>query len=156
MIVGCRLPIPESSLKNMMGLRRLRALSQTRMPGPHPARQVSDSVDVRRPDYQRIDIVHCVAIMGLSAGGSQMTYLWNLWDDESDPLGNVQHIAEHGLTTDEVEAVLNAPDSTGRSELSQRPCVFGFTPAGEYIIVIFEPVDEDSVYPITAYHVPEP
>ena len=50
-----------------------------------------------------------------------MTYLWIIWDDESDPLGNVQHIAEHGLTTDEVEAVLNAPDSTGRSESSQRP-----------------------------------
>jgi len=85
-----------------------------------------------------------------------MTFLWIIWDDESDPLGNVQHVAEHGLTTDEVEAVLNAPDSTGRSESSQRPCVFGFTPAGEYIIVIFEPVDEDSIYPITAYHIPAP
>ena len=52
-----------------------------------------------------------------------MTFLWIIWDDESDPLGNVQHIAEHGLTTDEVEAVLNAPASTGRSESSQRPCI---------------------------------
>jgi uncharacterized DUF497 family protein len=85
-----------------------------------------------------------------------MTFVWIIWDDESDPLGNVQHISEHGLTTDEVEAVLNTPDSTGRSESSQRPCAFGFTPAGEYIIVIFEPIDEDAIYPITAYHVPEP
>ena len=85
-----------------------------------------------------------------------MAFLWIIWDDETDPLGNVQHIAEHGLTTDEVEAVLNDADSADSSDSSGRPCVFGFTPAGEYIIVIFESVDEDSIYPITAYHVPEP
>ena len=85
-----------------------------------------------------------------------MVFVWIIWDDEDDPLGNVQHIAEHGLTTDEVEAVLNDPDSINRSDSSGRPCVFGFTPAGEYIIVVFESVDEDSIYPVTAYHVPEP
>ncbi len=85
-----------------------------------------------------------------------MVFLWIIWDDEDDRLGNVQHIAEHGLTTDEVEAVLNAPDSANRSDSSGRPCVFGFTPAGEYIIVVFELIDEDSIYPITAYHVAEP
>ncbi len=85
-----------------------------------------------------------------------MAFLWIIWDDESDPLGNVQHIAEHGLTTNEVEAVLNDPDSADNSDSSGRPCVFGFTPAGEYIIVIFESIDEDSIYPVTAYHVREP
>jgi uncharacterized DUF497 family protein len=85
-----------------------------------------------------------------------MAFLWIVWDDENNPLGNVQHIAENGLTTDEVEAVLNDPDSADRSDSSGRPCVFGFTPAGEYIIVIFESIDEDSIYPVTAYHVPEP
>ncbi len=85
-----------------------------------------------------------------------MAFLWIIWDDENDPLGNVQHIAEHGLTTSEVEAVLNDPDSAGSSDSSGLPCVFGFTPAGEYIIVIFESIDEDSIYPVTAYHVPEP
>jgi hypothetical protein len=34
--------------------------------------------------------------------------------------------------------------------------VFGYTPANEYIIVIFQQIDEDTVYPVTAYHVPEP
>ena len=85
-----------------------------------------------------------------------MAFVWIIWDDESDPLGNVQHIAEHGLTKDEVEAVLNAPHSVGSSESSGRPCVFGLTPAGEYIIVVFELIDEDSIYPVTAYHVPQP
>ena len=37
-----------------------------------------------------------------------------------------------------------------------RPCSFGYTPAGEYIIVIYEAIDADTVYPVTAYHVPEP
>jgi hypothetical protein len=85
-----------------------------------------------------------------------MAFLWIIWDDETDVLGNVQHIAEHGLTKDEVEAVLNSPSSAGSSDSSGRPCVFGFTPAGDYIIVIFESIDEDSVYPVTAYHVAEP
>ena len=85
-----------------------------------------------------------------------MAFLWIIWDEENDPFGNVQHIAEHGLTTDEVEAVLNEPDSADSSNSSGCPCVFGFTPAGEYIIVIFESIDEDSIYPVTAHHVPEP
>jgi len=85
-----------------------------------------------------------------------VVFLWIIWDDENDPLGNVQHMAEHGLTTDEVEAVLNDPVSVSRSDSSGHPCVFGFTPAGEYIIVVFESIDEESIYPITAYHVPEP
>ncbi|HYW79313.1 MAG TPA: hypothetical protein VE890_07025 [Thermoguttaceae bacterium] len=85
-----------------------------------------------------------------------MAFLRILWDDEDDPLGNVQHIAEHGLTISEVEAVLSDPDLTDRSKSSGLPCAFGFTPAGEYIIVVFETFDEDSIYPVTAYHVPEP
>jgi len=84
-----------------------------------------------------------------------MAFLWIIWDDENDPLGNVRHIAEHGLTIGEVEAVLNDPDSTDSSKSRGCPCVFGFTPAGEYIIVVYESFDEDSIYPITAYHVPE-
>ena len=50
-----------------------------------------------------------------------MAFLWIVWDDENDPLGNVQHIAEHGLTTDEVEAVLNEPDSADSSGSSGVP-----------------------------------
>ena len=32
-------------------------------------------------------------------------------DDEDDPDGNVQHIADHGLTVDDVEAALYDPDN---------------------------------------------
>ncbi len=82
-----------------------------------------------------------------------------LWDLEDDPDGNVQHIAEHDLTVAEVEAVLRDPRSrSGRSRRSGRPQVFGETPTGRYITVIFEeiPGDPRMIYPITAYDVPPP
>jgi uncharacterized DUF497 family protein len=79
-----------------------------------------------------------------------------IWDDENDPLGNVQHIAEHGLTVGDVEAVLSDPESEGFSKSSDRPCCFGYTPGGEFIIVIYEEIERDSAYPVTAFHVPEP
>lgn len=80
-----------------------------------------------------------------------------VWDDPDDPEGNVQHVAEHGLLIDEVEFVLNDPSNKATSHSSGRPCCFGYTPSGEYIIVIYELVDDDTaVYPVTAYHVPEP
>jgi hypothetical protein len=79
-----------------------------------------------------------------------------IWDDPDDPEGNVQHVAEHGLTIDEVEHVLENPTAEGTSQSSGRPCVFGFTAAGEYIIVIYEEPQSGVAYPVTAYEVPEP
>ena len=79
-----------------------------------------------------------------------------IWDDPEDPQGNVQHIAEHGLTIDEVEFVLENSTGKAKSDSSGRPCRFGYTPADEYIIVVYERIDDDMIYPVTAYHVPEP
>ena len=82
-----------------------------------------------------------------------------LWDLEDDPDGNVQHIAEHGVTVGEVEAVLRDPRSrSGRSRRSGRPQVFGWTSTDKFITVIFEEVSGDPrmIYPITAYEVPPP
>jgi hypothetical protein len=53
------------------------------------------------------------------------------WDDE--PGQNVEHVAEHGLTPDEVDAVLLA--DTIWDELNDDPRI---------------------IYPVTAYEVPEP
>lgn len=74
-----------------------------------------------------------------------------IWDDE-----NVQHIAEHELTIEDVEHVLENPTSEGFSKSSGRPCCFGYTPGGEFIIVVYDEVDEDAIRPVTAYEVPEP
>ncbi len=77
-----------------------------------------------------------------------------VWDLEDDPNGNVQHIAEHGVTPKEVEEVLNDPASqTGGSRSSGRPMTFGYTAAGRALVVVWEAIDCDPlvVYPITAY-----
>jgi hypothetical protein len=78
-----------------------------------------------------------------------------LWDLPDDPEGNVQHIAEHGLTPIDVEFVLNHPQRHDTSRSSGRRMVFGFTPSGEYIAVVYEEIDESTVYPVTAYTVEE-
>ncbi len=79
-----------------------------------------------------------------------------LWDDDDDPDGNVQHIADHGLDVEDVEWVLGAPLTEGNSNSTGRPAVWGFTPGGTYIIVIYEEIDQDTIRVVTAYEVPEP
>jgi hypothetical protein len=83
-------------------------------------------------------------------------YLQIIWDDDDDETGNVQHIAEHFLLRDEVEFVIQNASHEEISQSSGRPCCFGYTPSGDYIIVIYDLIDEDTIYPITAYEVPEP
>jgi len=78
-----------------------------------------------------------------------------LWDLEDDPDGNVQHIAEHGLEIEDVEWVLGTPESEGRSNSSDLPAVWGHTPAGVYIIVVYQEIDKDTIRVVTAYEVPE-
>jgi uncharacterized DUF497 family protein len=82
--------------------------------------------------------------------------LWQhiIWNDE--PGGNMEHIEEHGLTVDDVEHVLANYESRDTSRSSGLPCVFGHTPDGTHIIVIFEEPAEDTIYPVSAYEVPEP
>ncbi len=76
-----------------------------------------------------------------------------VWDPT--PGGNVAHVEEHGLTTDEVDHVLQHYDREAISQSSGRTCVFGHVPDGRYIIVVFEE-DGDVVIPVTAYEIPEP
>ena len=85
-----------------------------------------------------------------------MQFLQVIWDDEDNADGNVQHIAEHGLTVEDVEHVLENPTEEGASSATGRPCCFGYTPGGDFIIVVYEPIDRDTIYPVTAYEVPEP
>jgi uncharacterized DUF497 family protein len=77
-----------------------------------------------------------------------------IWNDELG--GNVEHIEEHGLDVEDVEFVLDNFESKVTSDSSGRPCVFGYTRDGTYIIVAYEQVDEETIYPVTAYEVPEP
>jgi uncharacterized DUF497 family protein len=77
-----------------------------------------------------------------------------LWDLDDDPDGNVQHIAQHGVTKAEVEEVLQNATDADLSRSSGRPIVFGDTGTGRHLVVVYEEIDPDTVYPITAYEVP--
>ena len=76
-----------------------------------------------------------------------------IWDHTAG--GNVEHAEEHDLTTDEVDYVLENYESKDVSRGSGGPCVFGSTPDGRYITVIYEEYG-DIVVSVTAYEVPEP
>ena len=82
------------------------------------------------------------------------------WDDPDDDGSNTAHIAEHGLTPDEVESALFDADTTfDVSDTSGRPIAFGKTVTGRFIAIVFEVLnlaDPLVIRPITAYDVPEP
>jgi len=83
-----------------------------------------------------------------------MKFLQVIWDYEEG--GNVEHVDQHDFTPEDVEFVLLQADEEATSDSSGRPCVFGYTPDGEYIIVVFEWIDEVTILPVTAYEVSEP
>jgi uncharacterized DUF497 family protein len=82
------------------------------------------------------------------------------WDEPDDEGSNTSHIAEHGLTPEEVESALVGENTTfDVSDSSSRPIAFGPTMTGRFIAVVFEvlnPADPLVLRPITAYDVPEP
>ncbi len=74
--------------------------------------------------------------------------------------GNSAHIAEHGLTQDEVDSVLFDENTVfDVSDSSGLPIAFGTTTTGRFIAVVFDVqnlADPLVIPPITAYDVPEP
>lgn len=82
-----------------------------------------------------------------------------IWDLPEDPKGNVQHIAEHDVTPEEVEGVLRNPRNPHlRSRTSGNWITFGYTVDGRHLAVLWEKALDDPliVYPLTAYDAPEP
>lgn len=78
-----------------------------------------------------------------------------IWDDTEG--GNVEHVAQHGVTLEEVNDVLQSRGTQfDRSRSSGQPIAFGYTRTGRYLAVVFEEVDETTAYPLTAYDAPEP
>jgi uncharacterized DUF497 family protein len=78
-----------------------------------------------------------------------------LWDLDEDPDGNVQHIAQHELSKEEVEEVLQNPAGIETSRSSGRPIAFGETSTGRLIAVIYEEIDSETARPVTAFEVGE-
>lgn len=83
-----------------------------------------------------------------------MPYGAIVWDLDDDPTGNVQHCAKHEVTKEEVEEVFQNATDEDISRSSGRPVVFGDTNEGRHLMVVFEEIDVDTVYPVTAYDVP--
>ena len=77
-----------------------------------------------------------------------------VWDLDDDPAGNVQHCASHGVTKEEVEAVFRNVTDEDVSRSSGRLVVFGDTSTGRHLMVVYDEIDMNTVYPITAYDVP--
>lgn len=67
----------------------------------------------------------------------------------------MEHIADHRLTPEDVEAVIFNPLETTISHSSGWPVVTGYTPDGRLIFVVYEEIDDVTVYPVTAYEVDE-
>ncbi|MBI4614047.1 MAG: BrnT family toxin [Planctomycetes bacterium] len=76
-----------------------------------------------------------------------------IWDLDDDPNGNAQHCAEHGVTKEEVEEVFQNATDADISRSSGRPVVFGDTSTGRHLLVVYEEIHADTVYPVTAYDV---
>ena len=78
-----------------------------------------------------------------------------LWDH--DPDGNVEHIAEHGLTPMEVESAFDGIQGKTTSFRTGRPAIFGETLYGDMIFVVYTveaDIDGDEfIYVRTAYTV---
>lgn len=83
-----------------------------------------------------------------------MPYESVIWDLDDDPDGNVQHCAEHDITKEEVEEVLQSSMDADTSWSSGRPVLFGDTSTGRHLMVVYEEIDTDTAYPVTAYEVP--
>jgi uncharacterized DUF497 family protein len=83
-----------------------------------------------------------------------MLYHTIIWDLDDDPNGNVQHCAEHDVTKEEVEQVFENATDADLSRSSGRPVMFGDTLVGRHLMVVYETIEMDAVYPITAYEVP--
>jgi uncharacterized DUF497 family protein len=74
-----------------------------------------------------------------------------IWNPE--PGGNADHIAEHGLTPEDVEAIIRDPLEKKYSRSSGRPMATGYTQDGRLIVVVYEEIDELTVYPVTAFEI---
>ena len=72
-----------------------------------------------------------------------------IWEETGG--GNAEHIAEHFLSFEDVELVLTGPIAKLFSRSSNRPMWLGYNVAGEETYVVFEWIDDDTVYPVTSF-----
>ena len=81
------------------------------------------------------------------------------WDSPDDLHGNVRHIADNGLSIDEVEDVIYGFESRQvKSRSSRRQALIGLTSTGKTVIVIYERHKDAGIVvirPVSAYEIEE-
>jgi hypothetical protein len=65
----------------------------------------------------------------------------------------VEHIAQNGLTVEEFQDVVLAAKKIDRSESTGRDMTYGVTRDGRTIVCIYEWLDKDTVFPVTAFEI---
>ena len=80
-----------------------------------------------------------------------MPFYFFAWDDEAEA-----HLAEHGVSIADFEAILSAPHAEGMSRSSGLPITFGWTSDGRYLACVYELVDDETIRPVTAFEIEEP
>jgi uncharacterized DUF497 family protein len=69
-----------------------------------------------------------------------------LWNAEI-----IEHLQQHGVSTDDFERVVTNPDAIGESRSTGRPCCWGETADGHVLFCVFEKIDESTILPVTAF-----
>ena len=82
-----------------------------------------------------------------------MPFIDIVWDMSGEEAGNVDHIADNGLTREDVRHAFDNVYRHTVSKSSGNPAIFGWTEAGELIFVTYERIDDETVYPVTAYRI---
>lgn len=76
-----------------------------------------------------------------------------VWDYEAG--GNVEHVAQHGLTVEDVQNAIFEAIDEAQSRSSDRRVFRGFALDGRPIVVVAEMLDAITIYPVTAYEIEE-
>jgi hypothetical protein len=64
---------------------------------------------------------------------------------------NEQHVADAFVNREEFEEVVMSPDRVDSSRSSGRFVAFGTTSTGKYIACVYDLLDADTIYPVTAF-----
>ena len=71
-----------------------------------------------------------------------------LWDDEPES-GNAAHVAEHGLSPEDVEHAFHNMLRETISRSSGHRALFGLTPDDRVLFVVYEEIDDGLIYVFT-------
>lgn len=80
-----------------------------------------------------------------------MAYYEFVWTDEI-----IDHLADHGVTPQDFEEIVRFPDVRAISRSTGRPCCWGETPDGRFLMCVYEKLDDLTVLPITAFEARAP